>query len=115
VRNTKAPCFFDEQENALAQQWYKIKGLLWLNPPFASITPWAAKCADEATQGAKILLLVPASVGSNWFRDHVFNQARVLFLNGRLTFVGCPTSYPKDCMLCSYGDEPGCEIWKWNK
>ena len=56
--------------------------------------------------------LVPAAVGSNWFRDYVDGKALVLLLNGRLSFDGAGP-YPKDCILCLYGIEPGYEVWSW--
>jgi hypothetical protein len=62
----------------------------------------------------KIALLVPASVGSNWYRDYVDRYAYVLFLNGRIDFIpGEP--YPKDCMLVLYGysNKPGNRVWTW--
>lgn len=80
----------------------------WLNPPFERIAPWAKKAAESVE---RVLVLVPAAIGSNWFRDYVFGHARVYALNGRLDFGAGP--YPKDCMLCDYGDEPGLEIWSW--
>lgn len=101
-------------ERSLEADWLtmvKPSGLQWLNPPYGNIAPWARKCAES---GVRVLLLVPASVGSNWFRDWVFGRARVYFLNGRLSFDG-KHPYPKDLILCDYGDEPGFEIWNWRQ
>jgi phage N-6-adenine-methyltransferase len=110
-RNTKHERFFSMKDDALKQDWHAIDDaqdppLLWLNPPFADIGPWAKKCAAEHKLGAQILLLVPAAVGSNWFRDFVFPHAHVFALNGRVPFMpDKPTwGYPKDCMICHYGD-----------
>lgn len=109
MSNHKVPAYFAESANSLTQPWSNL-GLCWLNPPFSEIAPWAAKCASS---GAKILFLTPASVGSNWFSNYVHGKALVLALNGRLTFKGCPTPYPKDCILSCYGFTPGFEVWKW--
>lgn len=111
--NKKHPNFFSPKDDSLKQKWHEIRGLLWLNPPFDPIQPWVEKCAHEASLGAKILLLAPASVGSNWFRDFVYNKSLVLVLNGRLTFVGETDPYPRDCFLACYGWTPGFEIWNW--
>lgn len=97
--------------HSLAQDWNQYADLLWLNPPYNNIRPWAEKCAES---NANILLLVPASVGSNWFRDYVFARARVYLLNGRMSFDG-KHPYPKDLILCHYGDKPGFEVWSWKK
>ena len=119
--NAKAEDFFGEAHDSLAQNWCAIQGepeaaMLWLNPPFSQIAPWAAKCAAEIQTGhcLPILMLSPASIGANWFRDSVFPHARVLALNGRIQFVGASDPYPKDCMICAFGLGPASfEIWKW--
>src|SRR5688572_13103528 len=53
--------------NAFDFDWHTFSGLGYLNPPFTNITPWARKCAEECQLGARILLLVPASIGANWY------------------------------------------------
>lgn len=111
--NAKAPRCFTKDDNSLAQCWAEWRGNLWLNPPFDDIAPWAEKCARESIHN-RILFLVPASVGSNWFKSHVFNKANVIFLNGRLSFDGI-APFPKDCMLCEFGHAPGFEVWDWKK
>jgi phage N-6-adenine-methyltransferase len=139
--------YFDESIDALlVDQWADFCKVTcvaydnwgWLNPPFSHIAPWAAKCAETKRGGGQVLLLVPAAVGANWFRDHVFGKALVIFLNGRLCFIDdwattvdpaswkkfgewrnftSPPLYPKDCMLCVYSPvvEPGTEVWTWGK
>ena len=107
--NTQAPDWYDEANDSLAQDWRWWWHWSWLNPPFANIAPWAKKCAESKI---KIAFLVPAAVGSNWFRDYVDGKALVLMLNGRLSFDGVGP-YPKDCILCLYGVEPGYEVWSW--
>lgn len=115
--NTKAERFYDEEMNSLVQPWHEISapgGMLWLNPPFDDIGPWAKKCSVEATWGGcpPIVMLTPASVGSNWFRDYVHKKARVVFLNGRIKFLGSSDPYPKDLMLSVFGlGAPDLRIW----
>lgn len=110
--NAQAPRFFTEKDDALRRVW-PYEGDLWLNPPYAQIEPWAQACANYAGIG-RIFFLVPASVGANWFASHVWNRARVIFLQGRLSFDG-KAPYPKDCMLCVYGDGTGVEVWDWRR
>jgi phage N-6-adenine-methyltransferase len=114
--NAKAPQFFTESVDSLAQDWTLLRGNLWLNPPFSRIEPWAAKCAASAVWSFKparrIFLLVPAAVGANWHAKHVHEKALVLFLNGRISFDGV-NGYPKDCCLAVFGEKPGYEIWRW--
>lgn len=124
AENAIHPRFFSEADDALSKEWNVARpdedALLWLNPPFKHIEPWAKKCARQAAEhGVRIAMLTPASVGAQWFVDHVwqpFDQpwhtsefrrrspsrpraADVYFLTGRLTFVGATDPYPKDCML----------------
>mgnify|MGYP001569823111 CR=1 FL=1 len=117
VQNAKGLLYWDIEIDSLSMNrgsWRAIvaNGWGWLNPPFAHITPWAKRCKELKEDGGKIALLVPAAVGSNWFRDYVFRVANVIALNGRLSFDGI-APYPKDCMLCLYGDEPGFDVWNW--
>lgn len=113
VRNRVAPDWIGPERDSLAQDWTRYGGLLWLNPPFAKIAPWAAKCAASVGPTRTILLLTPASIGSRWFVDHVWRRALVIALVPRLTFDGCDTPYPKDCMLSVYGHDPGFDVWEW--
>ena len=100
--------------DSLKQDWHKLEGLLWLNCEFKDISPWAEKCGEEAAQGAHVLLLTPAQVGANWYRDHIAGLADVFFLNGRLSFDG-KNPFPKDCMLSYYYPEAsGTQyVWDW--
>lgn len=128
--NTKSSSYFTEEQDSLEQDWTKLptNGNLWLNPPYSDIGLFAKKCNDTISKivatkchsKISILMLVPASVGSNWFRDYVYEKSIIFFLNGRITFVGEKNPYPKDCMLCQYIDYSDdvsklttC-IWHWN-
>lgn len=113
--NTQAQWWFSEEQNSLVQSWNKREGWNWLNPPFAKIEPWVRKAWEETMVGAKTLVLVPAGVGSNWWAKWVHGKAQVLLLNGRLTFVGETTCYPKDCCLLVYAKDvkPNYEVWRW--
>lgn len=111
--NKQAPFFYTEAQNSLIQDWDSCGGWLWLNPPFGNIAPWVAKAAS--CKESYIALLVPASVGANWWRDHVEDHAYQLFLNGRIQFVGAKDAYPKDCALLLYTPfhASGNEVWSW--
>lgn len=138
--NTQAPNFWTEKENSLSRSWHNINvvspgGWLWLNPPYGNIGEWAEKCAEESKAGAKILFLVPAGVGSNWYADHVHGNAEIRALRPRLVFDflypidykgrdGKPSPkagkrntdpYPKDLILClfDYARKPVFHPWKW--
>jgi phage N-6-adenine-methyltransferase len=101
-----------ESEDALAVPWDFYYDC-WLNPPFANIKPWVAKCATAMHRG-RIFALLPAAVGSNWYAAHVHGVAHVVALSPRVTFVGHKAPYPKDLILAVYGPvKGGFSTWKW--
>ena len=72
--NAKADTFLTAQEDSLSVPWADLwrDGTLWLNPEFAKIDPWAEKCAAESVKrGGLIVMLTPASIGTDWFANHV--------------------------------------------
>jgi phage N-6-adenine-methyltransferase len=113
--NAKAPKFFTEADDSLAQEWPAVSGFFqfcWLNPPYSNIGKWVEKAAKSPQ--TQLLMLVPASVGTNWYRDWVLPFAATTVLNGRITFVGHANPYPKDLMLLHYGGTPRTfDIWTW--
>ena len=117
---TNAVCmtYWTEKDNSLSKNWHTPKGQWnWCNPPFAQLKPWVSKACVEGVWGNTVML-VPAGVGSNWWRDWVHKKCMVWFLNGRLTFVGETTPYPKDCALLLYGRDlnyTGYGVWDWRK
>jgi len=102
--------------DAFKVRWSNYPGVLWLNPPFEDIAPWAEMAAAEGSNGARVVMLVPAAVGSNWFADHVHHKALVLAIRPRLSFDGV-NPYPKDLMLACYGPwvAPGFDCWRWDR
>lgn len=82
-----------------------------------NISPWAEKAWTEAQNGAHVAMLVPASTGSNWWRAHVDGKAYITFLNGRVTFVGHSSPYPKDLALLLYAPflSGGSTVWRWRE
>lgn len=120
-RNAKAPLWFGPSDDFLKQDFTSGLGLpddllCWCNPPFEDVGKWAAKWRADAEKGARIIALVPASIGSEWFAEHVFDRAAVIALRPRITFEGCKDPYPKDCMLLVYGLETSgsyFQTWRW--
>ena len=116
--NAVCPRYYTEADDALDRRTiWPLGGWNWLNPPFANIRPWVARAWFESGAGVATLVLVPASTGANWWRDFVHKKALVLMLNGRVTFVGETTPYPKDCAILVYAPQVGSgyEIWTWGE
>lgn len=102
--NAVADCYFSERHSAFeAPNWVGEGGWNWLNPPYNNIKHWVRRAHAEAYfDKVRTAVLIPASVGANWWRDYVHFKSEVLFLNGRITFQGCDAPYPKDCALLLY-------------
>ena len=111
-KNAVSPLYYDENVNGLEWPWMTWT---WCNPPFSNIAPWVRKAWEESLKGASSAVLIPSSVGANWWKDWVHDKAHVLLLNGRITFVGQEHPYPKDCALLLYTPQVrgGYEVWSW--
>ena len=124
--NAKAAEYITPKQDSLSVDWaWFAHAQAWLNPPFAKIGNWAAKCAQVAPEfrqaGGRIFLLTPASIDTDWFAEHVHGKALVLGLRPRMIFDGTPINpktgkrdpYPKGLMLSVYGERPGFDTWRW--
>lgn len=117
--NAKARRFLTKEDDSLSLPWANEidDGAGWLNPPYDHIGLWAAKCDTECHGGAtRVMFLVPASVGSNWFKNFIFNRHPVVVINGRIYFVGHSQGFPKDLMLVLFGfgispARPAFNVW----
>jgi phage N-6-adenine-methyltransferase len=113
--NAVAPHYLDETIDSLSCEWVSEQWM-WCNPPYSKITPWVKKASES---NARIAMLLPASVGSNWWRDYVHEiAAEVWFLNGRVKFVGAPTHSPKDHVVIIYRPTmvpTQYKVWSWSK
>ena len=120
-QNAQVHPYISPEVDSLNYCWHEIAlvndGWFWLNPPFKNTGDWMKKCAHESYMGARVLSLVLASVGSNWYRDFVHGKAYEIYLNGRLTFEGHTSPYPKDLMLLVWTPlpMPGKTIWDWRQ
>ena len=117
--NAKCAKFITKEEDSLSQNWAELfpDGNLFLNPPFGSVGIWAEKCYHESLkrQGA-IILLCPASVGTEYFSKFINKKAIVLALSSRLVFDGETNSFPKDLMLCIFSNGlSGFDCWRWKQ
>lgn len=117
LANAVCPKFYTEFQNALVQPWTVGDGWNFLNPPFSRLAPWVQRAWEQEQLGAQTAVLVPAGVGSNWWKDWVHGKAHVLILNGRITFVGETDPYPKDLCLLLYSRllKPTYGIWRWQQ
>lgn len=141
--NAVCDLYYAKDDDALHQTWAvgPAHSWNWLNPEFADLDPWVARAwSEQQRAGVQTAVLVPAGVGSDWWRDWVHEKAHVLLLNGRLCFIPdwattidpatekagkgpprCykqPPLYPKDCCLLLYSPTLGAPwytVWNWRK
>jgi hypothetical protein len=86
----------------------------WLNPPFARMAPWIAKCIENVGK-MKATVLCLASIETDWFRAAI-KHADVYFLTPRVRFVGAPAQFNRNLMILDFNGErrrrPPC-VWDW--
>ena len=83
----KAPCYFTEETDGLAQPWF---GRVFVNPPYSNIAPWVRKAHRQTATGnaATVACLLPAATDTRWFHDWVRSKADLWFIAGRVRFIG---------------------------
>jgi phage N-6-adenine-methyltransferase len=89
--NAKCPAFFSPEVDGLQQLW---RGKCWMNPPYGrDIGLWMAKAYRSSLEGATVVCLVPSRTDTRWWHEWAM-RGEIRFLEGRLRFVGAPSSSP---------------------
>ena len=101
--NAKVPNYFglDRGIDALQQTW---TGTCWMNPPYGrDVGQWVRKAYESSRDsGATVVCLLPARTDTRWWHSHALRAAAVLFVVGRVTFVGEPASAPFPSVILEY-------------
>jgi phage N-6-adenine-methyltransferase len=86
AHNAKCRRYFTSAEDGLRQSW---TGVCFMNPPYGrAIGHWVQKARESAAEGATVVCLLPASVDTAWWHEHIEPYAEYRFLRGRLRFSG---------------------------
>ena len=87
---------YTEDDDGLEQPWQvPTCGLIYVNPPYGRPLPaWAQKIQRERNAAHTIVTLIPARTDTGWWRTLVTGASHVIFLAGRLRFLGAPASAP---------------------
>ena len=88
VDNTLCKLWFDEEDSALNNEWYKVN---YLNPPYSNIGPWVDKAIIEHQKGKTIVMLVPSDTSVQWYKRARETCHEVRFISGRISFVNAET------------------------
>jgi len=86
--NTLCLAFWDEEANALFQEWGITN---WCNPPFHHLEAWVDKAIFEMKCGHTTVMLLPNRTEQAWFARCLRYAYSIRFIRGRLDFSG-PTS-----------------------
>ena len=78
------PCPFKFEGDNLTKNYYNVP--LFINPPYSNIKGWAAWAIQQARNGCKVWLLIPARTDTAAFRALFMFGARFFFISGRLHF-----------------------------
>jgi site-specific DNA-methyltransferase (adenine-specific) len=85
--NAKCARYFTEADDGLTQSWAGER--VFMNPPYGrEIYAWTRKAREEATRGALVVGLLPASTDLAWWHDDVVAvAAEVRYIRGRPRFI----------------------------
>jgi site-specific DNA-methyltransferase (adenine-specific) len=101
--NKKCKFYFSKKDNSLTKDWHKIKGWLWLNPPYGrDVIKWVEKSHNEALKGAKIIMLIFAKTDTKYFHNYIYNKYEIEFLKGRLKFGNSKNNAPYGNMIVKF-------------
>ena len=114
--NHKCMSYFNPKQDSLKQDWSKIPGWCWLNPPYGkTIGDWVAKAMSSSIEGANIVMLIPARTDTTWQHNFVFKASCIIFIKGRLKFGDSKNSAPFPSQLAIFGQLLDEHIFKLKK
>lgn len=103
--NAKCERYYTPEQDGLSQPW---TGVVWCNPPYGrKIGKWVEKAVASVSEGATVVMLLPARTDTQWFHRYIYHQAEIRFVAGRLKFGGAKWNAPFPCMVVIF--RPGKE------
>lgn len=86
-KTAKCPIYYTPETDGLAQDWQGHT--VFCNPPYGrQIAAWVKKGYEEAQKPrTTVVMLIPARTDTRYFHDHIYRQAEIRFLRGRLKFT----------------------------
>lgn len=75
--------------NAKRYDWAQLSrgGLIYLNPPYNDPSPWAERALQEAQRGAEIMLCLPTSHSTDWWRSLAKGCDGLCLMKRRVNFL----------------------------
>ena len=92
--NSKCESFYTKADDCLSKDWQGHR--CWMNPPYGrDVGKYLAKALYEGGKpGTKVVCLLPARTDTHWWHSFAMRSSGILFVRGRLTFVGAMASAP---------------------
>lgn len=110
--NRKCPTYFGAggiSTDGLKAEWHlPSPRRCFMNPPYSRGTQekWVRKAYEESQQGCTVVCLLPSRTGNTVWQRYVSPKAaEVLFLKGRIKFVGADSWAPFDSAIAVF--KPG--------
>lgn len=109
--NHKCKKYFKESDDALSiPNWNKAvtrpgwrRLMCWMNPPYKrTLQSWIDKIGEQVDRGSAVVALVPARTETKWFQP-LWNADALIFVRGRLKFVGAKSSAPFPSVIAVFG------------
>jgi site-specific DNA-methyltransferase (adenine-specific) len=97
--------FYTPIENGLIQDW--TNEVVFMNPPYSrgNIDKWIEKAYNESLKRAVIVALIPVSASAKWWHKYVIGKCDLVYIQGRVKFVGAESTAPFSSVLAIYGDK----------
>lgn len=118
AENAVAPNYLTPEDDSLSPHTaWPLGPLCWLNPPYHKIKPWVQKAYLQSLIGCRVIMLIPASVESDWFARFCYGKALVIPLADRPKFKGYKYPAAAPHMLLTFGLDDPSQImekpWRW--
>lgn len=103
--NAKCINYFTPEEDGLKQDW---KGVCWMNPPYGvAVYQWMEKAFKEVLSGGvdAVACLLPSRTDTKWFHDFATKADVILFIRGRIKFIGGDSTAPFPSLVLIFTKE----------
>lgn len=84
AENAKCDRFYTEADDGLSKPW---RGVVFCNPPYGrDLEKWIRKGWLSSTEGATVVMLVPARTDTHWWARYASLSSEIRFVHGRIRF-----------------------------
>ena len=103
-RNRKCERYLTEEEDALGADIFDQ--VVWCNPPYGDLLPWVKAFWFWSISGCTVVALLPANTDTEWFRWVWLGAHEIIFLTGRVNFIGSKNGNTGGSMIAIYRPQP---------